>query len=156
MTTAFQDLIEGNHCFGCGRDNPQGLRIKSLWDGAETICHWTPQPWHCASPAHVVNGGIIATLLDCHAIISSMAFAAREAGQALGDGSPQPWYVTGKLDVQYLRPTPLGPELLLHARFEPQGARKILVHCTLSAGPDVFATAQVLAVAVSAEWMRQQ
>ncbi len=31
--TALQDLISHNHCYGCGPDNPDGLQIKSYWDG---------------------------------------------------------------------------------------------------------------------------
>ena len=30
---AIQDAIPDNHCWGCGARNPQGLRIKSYWDG---------------------------------------------------------------------------------------------------------------------------
>lgn len=153
---AFQDLIAGNHCWGCGRDNSQGLRIKSHWDGDGTICRWTPQPWHCASPTHVVNGGVIGALIDCHAILSAMAQASRAAGGALGDGSPPIWYVTGKLEISYLRPTPLGPPLEIRASLEPQSERKTLVRCTLSAEGQPCATGLVLAVRVPAEWMQSQ
>lgn len=153
MEQAFQDLLDGNHCWGCGRDNPHGLRIKSRWDGDEAVCEWHPQPWHCASPTHVVNGGIIGALIDCHSIIGAMAHAARAAGRSLGDGTPPIWYVTGKLEVAYLKPAPLGPPILLRARFEPQSERKTLVRCDLSVNGEVCASGLVLAVRVPAEWM---
>ncbi|MBA3470305.1 MAG: PaaI family thioesterase [Herpetosiphonaceae bacterium] len=156
MQTAFQDLLEGNHCWGCGRDNPHGLQIKSYWNADETVCTWQPQAWHCASPTHVVNGGIIAALIDCHSIISAMAYAVRAAGHSLGDGSQPIWYVTGKLDVAYQRPTPLGPPLELRARFDVQNERKILVHSSLSAEGTLCASGVVLAVRVPGEWMQAQ
>ena len=36
---AFQDYYEdhSSHCYGCGRLNAHGLRIKSFWDGEVTI-----------------------------------------------------------------------------------------------------------------------
>jgi len=30
---AIQDQMTGNHCWGCGADNPEGLQLKSFWDG---------------------------------------------------------------------------------------------------------------------------
>lgn len=153
MQPAFQDLLEGNHCWGCGRDNPHGLQIKSYWDGDEAVCTWQPQPWHCASPTHVVNGGIIGALIDCHSIISAMAHATRAAGHTFGDSESTIWYVTGKLDVTYHRPSPLGPALNLRARFEVQSERKTLVHCSLSAQKGLCASGLVLAVRVPVEWM---
>ena len=151
---AFQDLLDGNHCWGCGRDNPQGLRIKSFWEGDEAVCVWQPQPWHCASPTHVVNGGIIGALIDCHSIISAMAQAARAAGHEFGPGHPPIWYVTGKLEVAYLKPTPLGPPLRLRARFNVASERKTEVRCTVAVGDVICASGVVLAVRVPTEWMQ--
>lgn len=151
--TAFQDLLEGNHCWGCGRDNPHGLRIKSFWAGDEAVCEWQPQPWHCASPTHVVNGGIIGALIDCHSIISAMAQAGRAAGQELGPGVAPIWYVTGKLEIAYHKPTPLGPPLLLRASFNVLNERRTEVRCTLAVNDVVCASGLVMAVRVPSEWM---
>ena len=150
----FQDFIEGNHCWGCGKDNPHGLQIKSFWDGTSAICRWVPQAWHCASPTHVVNGGILTALIDCHAIISTMAYATRKAGRTLGDAAPI-WYVTGKLSIAFQRPTLLGPELLIRASFEEQSERKTLVHCSIHApdSSEPTVTGEVLAIRVPASWM---
>ena len=43
-STAFQDLIPGNGCYGCGPANPHGLRIKSVWEGDEAVCVYRPSP----------------------------------------------------------------------------------------------------------------
>ena len=61
----FQEHIAGNLCFGCGPGNPHGLQIKNQWDGADSVCTHQPQPHQAAGPAHIVNGGIIATLIEC-------------------------------------------------------------------------------------------
>jgi len=38
---AFQDDVyfKGNQCWGCGNENPDGLNIKSYWDGNESVVH---------------------------------------------------------------------------------------------------------------------
>jgi hypothetical protein len=69
--TAFQDQIPDNYCWGCGADNPDGLHLKSEWDGDDAIAHWTPWPRFAAGPKHILNGGIIATLLDCHGVCTA-------------------------------------------------------------------------------------
>jgi acyl-coenzyme A thioesterase PaaI-like protein len=56
-------------CFGCGPANPVGLRIGSRPsndDPAILVARFAPRPQHEAF-AGVVNGGILGTLLDCHA-----------------------------------------------------------------------------------------
>ena len=32
---AFQEQIGGNHCWGCGALNENGLQLKSYWDGED-------------------------------------------------------------------------------------------------------------------------
>jgi hypothetical protein len=90
---AFQELIQGNHCFGCGNLNKHGLQIRSYWDGEETVCNWKPREYHMAGPAHVLNGGIIATLIDCHSICTAIAAAYRNEGREIGSGE-RIWYAT--------------------------------------------------------------
>ena len=69
---AFQDQIPDNFCFGCGADNPDGLHLKSEWEGDIAVARWTPWPSHAAGPKHILNGGIIATLLDCHGVCTAI------------------------------------------------------------------------------------
>ena len=84
---AFQDQIPGIHCFGCGPDNPEGLKIKSYWEGpGRSLCCFRPAPHHSAGPRHFVNGGIIATVMDCHAICTAMAEGYESAGREIGEG----------------------------------------------------------------------
>jgi hypothetical protein len=85
----FQQALSYNHCFGCGQDNEQGLRILSRWDDDDpelSVCDFEPQPHHSAYPVDVVYGGLIAGLIDCHSICTSIADGYRRAGRPIGDG----------------------------------------------------------------------
>ena len=55
-----------NRCFGCGPSNPKGLQIRSFRQGDELVASWNPEEHHEAFPG-MLNGGIIGSLLDCHA-----------------------------------------------------------------------------------------
>ena len=115
MPRAIQDQIPHNHCWGCGTLNPCGLQIKSYPDGDGTVCRFQPSPEHMAGPTHVVNGGIIAAVVDCHTICTAIADAYRVAGRALGS-EPLLWCVTASLKVDYLAPTPIDAPMELRAR----------------------------------------
>ena len=62
---AFQDYYPDDlsHCYGCGRLNPEGLQIKSYWEGDEAVCTYLPRACHTAIPGYVY-GGLIASLID--------------------------------------------------------------------------------------------
>ncbi len=143
---AVQDFYPDDfaHCYGCGRLNPHGLQIKTRWDGEETVTRFTPRPEHVAVPGFVY-GGLIASLVDCHAMGTAAAAAQRAAGREVGDG-PAPRFVTGSLKVDFLKPTPLGPELEIRARAVEVRERKVVVHATVSAGGTVTATGEIVAV----------
>ncbi len=118
-------------CYGCGRNNPQGLQIRTRWDGQEGVFRFTPKPYHTAFPG-VVYGGLIASLIDCHSIGTCVAAAYDAEGRAPGT-EPEITFVTGNLNVTYLAPTPIGAELELRARVKEQHRRKTIVICTLYA-----------------------
>jgi acyl-coenzyme A thioesterase PaaI-like protein len=132
------------HCYGCGRLNPHGLRLQSRWEGDEVVARFTPRPEHTAMPGFVY-GGLIASLIDCHAMGTAAAAAERAEGRDVGDG-PAPRFVTASLHVTYLAPTPHGPELEVRARAVEVGQRKVKVQLTLAAGGTVTARGEVLAV----------
>ena len=124
-----------NHCFGCGLDNPSGLRLKFFVtpDGA-IVCHARLARRFAGPPGHA-HGGIIATLLD-----EAMSKANRARGVVA---------MTRQMDVQYLRPVPLGAPLTLTARhLDAHGLRH---HCEaqladVSGQPLATATALFVAV----------
>jgi acyl-coenzyme A thioesterase PaaI-like protein len=143
---AFQDFYpeELSHCYGCGRLNEHGYQIKSYWDGEETVASFTPQPYHIAIPGYVY-GGLLASLIDCHGTGTAAAAAYRAAGREM-DSQPPLRFVTASLQVEYLRPTPLGVPLEIRGRIEEVKERKVVVKATVTANGEVCARGQVIAV----------
>src|SRR3712207_3080787 len=146
--TALQDLYpeDFSHCYGCGPHNAHGLHVKSEWRDGECVARFRPAPHHIALPGFVY-GGLIASLADCHAMATG-AGAAMAAAGAVPGRDPTPRFVTASLQVDYLRPTPLGPDLVLRARPAEIGARKVVVEMSIHAGE--LETARARAVAVRA------
>jgi len=140
------------HCYGCGRLNAHGLHVRSVWDGDETVAHFTPRAEHMAMPGFVY-GGLLASLLDCHAMGTAAATAERAAGREIGE-APAPRFVTASLRVDYLKPTPLGPALELRARVTLATERKSVVAVTLSASGAMTVRGEVVAVRIPASMAR--
>ena len=136
------------HCYGCGRLNQHGHRIKTYRDGDDAVARFRPEPYHVALPGFVY-GGLIASLIDCHGIAAAADAAMRAAGLDIG-AEPSPRYVTAALHVDYLQPTPLGVELELRARVTSRSVRKAVVEVAVSANGAVTARGEVVAVAMPA------
>jgi len=143
---AIQDFYpdDYSHCYGCGRLNSHGLHVRSAWEGDETVARFTPRPEHMAMPGYVY-GGLIASLIDCHAMGTAAAAAERAAGREIGE-APAPRFVTASLKVDFLKPTLLGGELEIRAQVTARTERKAIVAVTLSAGGVVTVRGEVVAV----------
>lgn len=146
---AFQDAFSENHCWGCGTLNPHGLQIKSYWSGDEAICTWQPQPYYTSGPQHILNGGIIAVLMDCHCVCTAVADAYRAEGRAM-TSKPPLFYVTASLQVTYLHPTPIAEPVVVRAQITHRAERKTLLACSLFSGGEECARGEVVAVRVPA------
>jgi acyl-coenzyme A thioesterase PaaI-like protein len=144
---SFQDQGAVRYCYGCGADNQKGLQIKSYWTGEEAVATWTAQPHHCGGSKEIVNGGILASLIDCHSLNLAIAQAYRSEQRPIGS-VPRIGYVTANLNIDYLKPAPLGQPLELRARIIKIEGRKAWVNCTVSAGGQVCARGEVLGVRV--------
>ncbi len=155
MPAAVQDHYPDDfaHCFGCGRLNARGHLIKSYVEGDEVVAHFTPRPEHTALPGFVY-GGLIASLIDCHAMATAAAAAERAAGREIGEGEA-PRFVTAALDVSFLKPTPIGGELVLRAHVTDRNERKAVVAVALSANDVVTARGNVIAVPMPASMARR-
>lgn len=148
MTTkAFQDRYPDSfaNCYGCGRLNHDGLQIKSYWDGEESVCHFTPRPYHTGGFPGYIYGGLIASLIDCHGAGTAAAAKARSEGYT-SDDQPLPRFVTASLKVDYLKPTPVETTLELRGKVNELKGRKVVVGITLSADGAVCATGEVVMV----------
>lgn len=129
-------------CFGCGPQNPRGLRIKSRVAGDEVVADWSPEPDLEAFPG-ILNGGIVATLLDCH----SWWTAAHHLMLAGALDQP-PSIVTADLSVGYQRPTPSDRPVHLSARITETTDRRTTVDAVLKSGGVTTATATSTFIAV--------
>jgi acyl-coenzyme A thioesterase PaaI-like protein len=143
---AFQDYYPDDlsHCYGCGRLNAEGLHIRSRWDGEDAVCVLEPRSCHTAIPGYVY-GGLIASLIDCHGTGTAAAAAYRAQRREMGS-EPALRFVTASLQVDYLRPTPLGVPLEARAHVEEVKGRKVVVTATVSASGHVCARGRVVAV----------
>jgi acyl-coenzyme A thioesterase PaaI-like protein len=104
-----------------------------------------------AGPTHVVNGGIIAAVVDCHSICTAIAASYRDAGRELGS-EPLLWSVTASLRIEYLAPTPIAAPMELRARVRETKGRRRIVECTVRSGGRDCARAEVVAVEVPPAW----
>jgi uncharacterized protein (TIGR00369 family) len=90
-------------CFGCGPDNPNGLQLQFSPSpaGDSYLCRFQLGATFGGPPGHA-HGGIIATILD-----EAMSKANRLRNTVA---------LTRHIEVEYLRPVPLGPPLEVEGR----------------------------------------
>lgn len=92
-----------NSCFGCGAGNARGMQLKFEQDEAARCIRgrFSLGEEYSGGPG-IVHGGIIAVLLD-----EAMGKVGRFRGVRA---------VTAELKIEYLRPVPVGQEILVEAR----------------------------------------
>ena len=87
-----------SHCFGCGQNNPIGLKLDFRRDGQTIRADFTPTGLHQGWPG-MVHGGIIICLLD-----EAMGYACLFEDMIS---------VTAEIQVQLKRLTPINQPLLI-------------------------------------------
>ncbi|MEE9127511.1 MAG: PaaI family thioesterase [Planctomycetota bacterium] len=142
-----EEYAPNNTCFGCGPSNSEGLQIRSFPEGSAEgggglVCEWTPAPKYEAFPG-MLCGGIIGTLLDCHANWTAAAHLMGEQGL-----DKPPCTVTADYAIQLRRPTPTKEPLRLAARVVESKGNRAVVEATLESGGQVCATCRGTFVAV--------
>lgn len=146
---SLQDLASPTGiCYCCGPSHATGLRIKSHWapDGTHVITRHTPRSEFTGYPG-LVYGGLLAMLVDCHAGWTAMASHYRAEGRE-PDTLPAIDCVTGNMNINYLKPTPMGIELTLKGWVEGDVGRKTRVVCEVWAGDILTVTADTVFVRV--------
>ena len=117
-------------CFGCGPANEKGLRLRSyVGDDGLVTAQFTPWPEH-DNGLGFLNGGIIATVLDCHSA-AAVTHEAFSRGWPPLPGAALP-YVTANLEVSYLRPAPLTETVTLYAEVTAASEPEITAHVWLA------------------------
>ena len=134
---------EDHWCFGCGRQNPIGLKLSFYEDGERVWAPWTPLREHQGYEG-IVHGGLISTVLD---EVMGWAIYVRKL-----------WAVTGTMNVRYRKPVRVGDVLTARAWVETVTGRKVDVRAQLVRDSDdqVLADATALFIRVSetqaSEW----
>lgn len=132
-------------CFGCGHANPKGLHLRSYPDAQRgagaAVAEFRPWPEH-DNGFGFLNGGIIATVLDCHS--GATVYHGVEVGEIPTAPGPAALFVTSGLDIRYLRPVPLGEVLELRAVLVSAEADLAVVEAELGWGgkPRAVATSE--------------
>jgi len=103
-----------NHCFGCGPDNPAGLRLTFEAGPDGKVRSTCILPERFQGYQGVVHGGILATLLD-----EVMAHAVLRAAE--GNAA------TAQLEIRYRQPARVGEILRLEAAVSRASGRRIHV-----------------------------
>lgn len=133
--------IPVNRCFACGPANPEGMHLKFYFDEPRrrAWCRFKLARRYQGPPGHA-HGGIIATILD----------------EAMGKVNKLRHVValTSRMQVEYLRPVPLGQALIVegHER-SVRGRRHINVAEIKDPKGQVLARGRALFIAVDAEKM---
>lgn len=154
-------FLHKNSCWGCGPANSHGLRIESHWEkipekiqekgqsgGEEAVCRWQGEAHHNAGRENVMNGGILAALIDCHAMCAAMdAMHARD----MENGNPHAalFYLgTVALNVSFLAPTRIDLPVELRARITELTEKKAVVACSVYSDGKETVRAEVIGVRV--------
>lgn len=95
--------IQKNYCFACGKNNPEGMRLKFSYDEERDcfVCRFRLSKRYTGPPGHS-HGGIIATILD----------------EAMGKVNKLRHVIalTSEITVNYLKPVPLNKPLRVESR----------------------------------------
>jgi len=128
--------IQKNYCFACGKNNPDGMRLRFTYDEDRDrfISRFRLDKRYTGPPGHC-HGGIIATILD----------------EAMGKVNKLRNVVamTVEMKVQYLKPVPLNKPLRVESReISVKGRRH--THCAeiLNRKDEVLARSEGLFIAI--------
>ena len=139
-------------CYGCGKSNMHGYRLKTYWQDEETVSRFQPEPFHTAFPGYVY-GGLIASLIDCHATATAASVKyCEKSGKSLGNETLER-FVTVSLHVDYVAPTPINATLELRGRVKENKGRKMMISVTLSANGKETARGDVVAVKMPRDFL---
>ena len=106
-----------NMCFGCGKDNPIGLKLHFRWDGKVARGEFTPGKHH-QGWVDVVHGGIINSLLD-----EAMSYAAIFHGS---------YCITARMETRLKRPARVGEPLVITSSVTRNTKRLIEAQANIS------------------------
>lgn len=146
-----RDLLPGNECFGCGHENPRGLRIEVTDEAAEPDVlagRFTP-PEHANGFPGMTHGGALFTAMDCLATWTVVLRGPRD----------DRYWVLGSSEVAYRKPAVVGEPLRLAGRLirpEEEGGERLVVGVEVEDREgDLVAEGRFHEVPVTAERIRR-
>lgn len=143
---SFQDQGAVEFCFGCGADNDKGLKLKSYWGPEKSaVAKFQTDTHHCGGAPGIVFGGLLASLIDCHACNYAVALAYRNDGREIGSGTKISC-VTAELQVTFLKPAPISLPIELRATVSRAEGRKSWIHVDAIVEGEVKAYGDVLVI----------
>jgi len=133
--------LQKNDCFGCGKNNPQGMRLIFTQDGERDgfVCRFRLSKRYTGPPGHA-HGGIIATILD----------------EAMGKVNKLRHVIalTSQITVDYLKPVPLNKPLRVESReISVRGRRHVNKIGSLNSKDEVLARSRGLFIAIDPQKM---
>ena len=151
-TIAIQDRYgeRFQHCWGCGPKNDLGLHLKTYpsIDGKSCISRIKFENAYTGGVPSNVFGGMIATIFDCHGTASAAWFAHHQKGLELTKSTVIGRFITARLEIDYLSPSPIEDEIVVTSTLEELGERKAIIAMEMTVATKVRAKAQMVAVAV--------
>src|SRR5437868_6087211 len=128
--------LQKNYCFACGKNNPEGMRLKFAYDEDRDcfVCRFRLDKRFTGPPGHC-HGGIIATILD----------------EAMGKVNKLRHVValTSQITVDYLKPVPLNKPLRVESReVKVKGRTHVNMAEILNAKGDVLARSRGKFIAI--------
>ena len=141
-----------SRCFGCGPANRFGLRIRSmppLQPGGPVTAYIAACPVYHSNGMGMTNGGVLASLIDCHtgAAIAWRGWEKKMSGIGIGvacgdckDGSHgclNGPFLTSSLELKYRRPTPYNLDAVIVAEVVHMTEVAAVVKCRVISGGEV-------------------
>ncbi len=151
-TIAIQDRYgeRFQHCWGCGPKNDLGLHLKTYpsLDGERCISRIKLENAYTGGVPSNVFGGMIATIFDCHGTASAAWFAHHQKGLEVTETTLIGRFITARLEIDYLSPSPIDDEIVVISTLEELGERKVIISMEMIVATKVRAKAKMVAVAV--------
>jgi acyl-coenzyme A thioesterase PaaI-like protein len=125
-----------DECVVSGGANPMGVGIEVRREGDEAVADLRLGPAFEGAPKRA-HGGIVAAVFDD--VMGYVLMLHRT-----------PAY-TGRLEVRYRAPVPIGADLTCRARLRERDGRKLLITSSMHAGDELLCEAEGLFVAIPPE-----
>ncbi|HVI07279.1 MAG TPA: PaaI family thioesterase [Candidatus Binatia bacterium] len=133
--------LQKNRCFVCGKDNPDGMKLKFALDEQRQtfVCRFRLSKRYTGPPGHC-HGGIIASILD----------------DAMGKVNKlhQVVALTREMTVEYLKPVPLHKPLTVEGReIKKRGRTHVNAAEILNEKGEVLARSKGIFIAIDPDKM---